>query len=201
MYSLDFGTMQQLLFERNWLSYDEKQLNKYLKKNKDLTQLSDEELRSKMLSIKPTNDWERLFSNKNFDDNFEDVIKQIGKLRNCVAHNKLFNKEKYYQLLDLLDNDIDDAILITETEDFKRINNEKFNDSLEQLGKVMSELAKSVSNITKNIIDNCSVGKTLSNLIPKFSLSEIIKENLENTEIRDVNKNILSENSDDDLIE
>lgn len=159
LYSLDFYAFKQLLFEKSWNEYDEKQLNKYLKKHRDLTKLSDSEIRNKILSIHPKNDWERLFNNKELDEDFENIITRIGQLRNIVAHNKLIKEEEYNELNKLLDNSIitiDKAIIITETEDFKRINNDKINEILENLSKMFSEKFKEINEFfmnTKKILE------------------------------------------------
>lgn len=147
LYSLDFYAFKQLLFEKSWNNYDEKQLNRYLKKHSDLTQLTDSELRNKMLSIHPTNDWERLFCNKCLDENFEDIITKIGELRNIIAHNKLINEIEYDELNELLDKSIitiDKAIKITETEDFKRINTEKIFETMEKFAENLNEITNTI---------------------------------------------------------
>ena len=161
LYSLDFGTMKDLLFEKRWTSYDEKKLDKYLTKNKDLSKLSDSELREKMNSIKPSSDWEKLFCNKGIDTDFEKVIGEIGKLRNLVAHNKLFTKDDYLFLKELLEENIkvlNKAILVTEDEDFKRINDEKFNESLQIVKEVVSNSLNTITSSIKKL------GQAFSNI-------------------------------------
>lgn len=161
LYSLDFGTMKDLLFEKRWTSYDEKKLDKYLTKNKDLSKLSDSELREKMNSIKPSSDWKKLFCNKGIDTDFEKVIGEIGKLRNLVAHNKLFTKDDYLFLKELLEENIkvlNKAILVTEDEDFKRINDEKFNESLQIVKEVVSNSLNTITSSIKKL------GQAFSNI-------------------------------------
>lgn len=147
LYSLDFYDLKQLLFEKSWNEYDKKQLNKYLREHTDLSKITDLEIRNKMLSIHPRNDWERLFSNKDLDENFEDIITKIGKLRNIVAHNKLIKEEEYSELSELLDNSIiiiDKAIKITETEDFNKINTEKMFETMEKFSETLKELTNNL---------------------------------------------------------
>lgn len=165
LYSLDFYAFKQLLFEKSWNEYDEKQLTKYLKKHNDLTQLTDLEIRNKMLSIHPTNDWERLFSNKNLDENFESIITEIGKLRNIVAHNKIITETEYNKLNILLDNSIitiDKAIKITETEDFKRINTEKVSETMEKFAENLRKFTDGITKKISNLFESINFKNTLN---------------------------------------
>ncbi|MBO5349047.1 MAG: hypothetical protein J6A89_04435 [Clostridia bacterium] len=163
LYSLDFYAFKQLLFEKSWNEYDEKQLTKYLKKYNDLTKLTDLEIRNKMLSIHPTNDWERLFSNKNLDEKFESIITEIGKLRNIVAHNKIISETEYDKLNILLDNSIitiDKAIKITETDDFKRINTEKVSETMEKFSENFRKFTDEITNKISNLFENINFKNT-----------------------------------------
>lgn len=165
LYSLDFYAFKQLLFEKSWNEYDEKQLNKYLKKHSDLTKLTDLEIRNKMLSIRPTNDWERLFSNKGLDENFEDIITKIGELRNIVAHNKILNEIEYNELNELLDNSIitiDKAINVTETEDFKRINSEKASETMEKFSENLKKFTDRITEKINKLFESTNLKNTLS---------------------------------------
>lgn len=167
LYSLDFYAFKQLLFEKSWNEYDEKQLNKYLKKHGDLTKLTDSEIRNKMLSIHPTNDWERLFSNKGLDENFEDIITKIGELRNIVAHNKIIKEIEYNELNELLDDSIitiDKAIEITETEDFKRINTEKISETMEVFRENLKKFVDGITEKVNKIFESSNLKETLKAL-------------------------------------
>lgn len=167
LYSLDFYAFKQLLFEKSWNDYDEKQLNKYLRKHDDLAQLTDSELRNKMLSIRPTNDWERLFCNKGLDKNFEDIITKIGELRNIVAHNKLISETEYNELNELLDSSIitiDKAIKITETEDFKRINTEKVSETMEKFAENLQKITNFFSEKINKLFESTNFKNTLISL-------------------------------------
>lgn len=126
--SFDFVELQQLLFEKRWTELDDEEIKVFLDNNKDLTTLSDKQIRNVILNIKPKSDWERFFSNKELADNMEETIKLIAKLRNQVAHNKLFNRKQYEELSILLKDTtetLDKAIKITETEDFIRLNKKR----------------------------------------------------------------------------
>ena len=157
MYSLTFGTMRSMLFDKQWLPYDEKnQVDVFLKENKDLSKLSDKELREKIKTVRqPINDWERLFQNKGLDD-FETVITKIGELRNLVAHNKLFYKEQYEELKKLLNKsikDVDKAVLITESEDFENINMKILEGTISKIADAVSKYIDSYINSSLKIIE------------------------------------------------
>lgn len=178
LYSIDFGMMNDLLFEKRWTPYDEKQLEKYLKKHKNLSDLSDEELRNKIKSIHPINDWERLFSNKGLDPEFDLIIKEIGILRNLVAHNKLFSKNDYNKLKKLLQENIkivEKAILITEDEDFKKINDEKFQESIELVREIISKSLTSIGESFTSAIKHIQKIK-----FPKFFLNSVFDDKNQN---------------------
>ena len=157
MYSLTFGTMRSMLFDKQWLPYDEKnEVDVFLKENKDLSKLSDKELREKIKTVRqPINDWERLFQNKGLDD-FETVITKIGELRNLVAHNKLFYKEQYEELKKLLNKsikDVDKAVLITESEDFENINMKILEGTISKIADAVSKYIDSYINSSLKIIE------------------------------------------------
>ena len=153
LYSLEFGIMRELLFEKNWNEYDEKEVNKFLDENEDLSKLTDEELRKFINNIHPKSDWERLFLEKGFDDNFEETIKIINDFRNSVAHCKFFYKEDYLALKDLLNKTnktIDSAISYTESEEFTKLNTEAANRKIKQLIKQITSITKQYTDIINN---------------------------------------------------
>lgn len=178
LYSLDFYDFKLLLFEKSWNEYDEKQLDKYLKKHSDLTKLTDLEIRNKMKSIHPTNDWERLFSNKGLDEDFENIIVKIGELRNIVAHNKIIKEDQYNKLNELLDNSIitiDEAINITETEDFKRINSEKIFETMEEFAENLKKITYGITEKINRLFENTNLKNTL-NLLGDIAKGTIIDD-------------------------
>lgn len=165
LYSLDFYAFKQLLFEKTWNEYDENQLKKYLEKHSDLTKLTDLEIRTKMLNIHPINDWERLFSNKGLDDNFEKIITDIGDLRNLVAHNKIITEKDYNKLQELLESSIitiDKAIDVTETEDFKKINNEKVTETLEMFVEAFEKYIVEIKDGLNKLFDSIDLRNTFT---------------------------------------
>ncbi len=190
IYSLDFSAIKKILFEKTWNYYDETQIKRFLSRNEDLTKLDDEKIRNFITNIHPKNDWERFFTNKQLPLEFGEIISDIAKLRNRVAHSKLFNKSQYNQLKKLLDSaisNIDKAINVTETEDFQKINQEQieiafdeFYDSLNKLKNIQYEAV----NIIYNSMDNLK--ETLQDIISNDNLKKILQNSLYN----DINEDI-----------
>lgn len=146
LYSLEFGMLRSLLFDKNWNDYDEKKLNLLLKENSDLSKLSDEQLRNIINDNKPKSDWERLFSNKGFDNKIEETIGIINDFRNRVAHSKFFYKNDFLLLSDVLkktNNTIDSAIKYTESEEFLKMNEDEMKRKLGQIANIISSWTKS----------------------------------------------------------
>ena len=147
-YYLDFGTLQEFLFEKRWTDLEVAEVNEFLNDNADLSKVTDKELRKTISNIRPKSDWERFFENKKLSENMEDTIKEIGKLRNIVAHNKLFNKEQFeYLKVLLIDTSkiLDEAIAITESKDFIDINTEKFEKSMKDIRNRLSKFIQSIA--------------------------------------------------------
>lgn len=144
-YSIDIGTLRELLFNKNWTLMEEEQKNKLL--NEDLSNMTEEEIKNKIKEIEPKSNWERFFYNKGFSDDIEDMMKSINELRNVVAHNRILNENDYLFLkinLEKLIDKIDKAIMITESVDFMEINNNKYR-------KLFSSITKSINNIIDQI--------------------------------------------------
>ena len=144
-YSIDIGTLRELLFNKNWTLMEEEQKNKLL--NEDFSNMTEEEIKNKIKEIEPKSNWERFFYNKGFSDDIEDMMKSINELRNVVAHNKILNENDYLFLkinLEKLIDKIDKAIMITESVDFMEINNNKYR-------KLFSSITKSINNIIDQI--------------------------------------------------
>lgn len=160
-YSLEFGTLQDLLFEKNWTELEEKEIEKLL--DKKISELPEKELKNSISNIRPKNDWERFFGNKGFEEDLQNTMKDIAKLRNSVAHNKLFTKKNYQDLKQMLEKNIktiDNAIEITETEDFFKLNIKNFNESIKKLinsiRKIASDFKNSFLGLKDTIDDLCS---------------------------------------------
>ncbi len=146
--SFDFGELQSLLFEKRWTEVEEEAVDNFLKDNKKLSLLSDEEIRNFIISIKPKSDWERFFEDKGVSEDIAETIDEISKLRNKVAHNKEFNKSQHTRMNELLEKtekEIDEAIIITETKDFIKINEEKIQRTLRNFQNNIKEMLSSLT--------------------------------------------------------
>lgn len=89
-YSFEFNDIQKMLFTPNWTEIDNHAKDQFLTHNSDLSQLSDEELRTAFLTLTPKSDWERFFSDKISGVDFERVFESIRRYRNDIAHCKFF---------------------------------------------------------------------------------------------------------------
>jgi len=108
-YSLEFGDILNFLFEPRSTEYDKKATENFLSKHSDL----------------PKSDWDRFFSDKIKKDNIKELINEIRKYRNSVAHFKLFYNKDYTECnkkVTELNNAIIKAIRMTEEIDFSKKN-------------------------------------------------------------------------------
>lgn len=62
--SLEWGDIQELLFDTNWTPIEENEKKVFLEQNTNLTYLSDSELREAFEKFSPQSDWERFFKDK-----------------------------------------------------------------------------------------------------------------------------------------
>ena len=160
---------------------EEIETENFLNDNKDLTLISNDELRNFIQSRKPKSDWERFFKNKGLSEDVEVNIKEISILRNIVAHNKSFNQKQYiqmYKLLEKNEKEIDEAIIITEEEDFIKINEEKIQRTLRNFANSMKEIILTITNSLNSIHEKQSetlkeFGKTLSDITFSFNNIEV----------------------------
>lgn len=124
-YSLEFNDIQQLLFTPRWTDVDEKFKEDFLKKNKDLSKLSNEKLRTVFSEISPKSDWERFFDDKMNIQDVQQLIEEIRKSRNNIAHCKFFYYDEYSscnKFILKLNKTIKAAIDVTEKKDFVQKN-------------------------------------------------------------------------------
>lgn len=167
-YSFEFRDIQNFLFEVNWTKVEEEAKEKFLSEHRDLSQLSDVELRNAFSSFTPKSDWERFFNDKIQLTDIKDMIEKIRRYRNRVAHFKFFYKKDYdscNKLILKLNRAILEAINITEEKDF----NEK---NAEALRKIFSGFSERLNEILEPI----------KQAIQKFSPSEFFKKILETPE-------------------
>lgn len=132
-YSLDYSDIQKILFIPHWNESDESAKNEFLEKNKDLSKVSDKELREAFSKYIPKSDWSRFFSDKITICDIEVLIKKIQIYRNRIAHLKFFYREDYAEfnkIMNRLNEAIVKAIEITEEKDFIKKNEEFLSKSL-----------------------------------------------------------------------
>ena len=171
-YSFEYNDIQKLLFTPSWTSSDEAEKTKFLDEHKDLSELSDEELREAFSKYVPRSDWERFFSNKINISDIRELIEQIRLYRNSVAHFKFFYKAEYDEcnrLVNRLNSAIIKAIKITEEKDFAEKN-------AETLSEALKDVLSSFVSFTKSLAEMAQ--KTITAVIaPAFSaISKAVQE-------------------------
>ena len=132
-YALDYGSLRKILFSPSWTEIDQKEKDKFLSENTDLSTLSDEELRNKFLKFTPKSDWERFFSEKIKIEKIEELIKDIG-LNKAVLN----------------------AIKITEDKDFTEKNAAYLESLCKDIAEKIKIFRKGIMESYKPIIDNIS---------------------------------------------
>lgn len=162
-YSFEFADVQSFLFEPNWTRIDEETRMEFLSKNSDLSQLSDEELRTAFFRLTPKSDWDRFFSSKIHIENINTLIDSIRKYRNSVAHFKHFDRDDYNncnKIVKKLNNAIVEAIKVTYEVDFTEKNAEiikntlsSFQEKIEVLMAPITEMQNNISKSFQPIID------------------------------------------------
>ena len=181
-YSLDFYDIQTLLFIPSWTEIEECKKKDFLTNNKNLSELSDEELRNFISKLSPQTEWDRFFSSKIKNQNVNEMINEIREHRNNVAHCKFFKKSDYskcYNTINELNKEILSAIEITKEEDFvNKITENTFSfisesllNKLGKLGEAMNKLAVKAS---------LNLGTQITNLLNSQIINSISKlsENL-----------------------
>lgn len=152
-YSFELRDIQSFLFEVNWTRVEEEAKEKFLSEHKDLSQLSDVELRNAFSSFTPKSDWERFFNDKIQLTNIKDMIEQIRWYRNKVAHFKFFYKNDYdscNKLILKLNRAILKAINITEEKDFTEKNAEALKKALSGISEKLNEILEPIKQAIQN---------------------------------------------------
>lgn len=200
--NVDFGDIQRILFTATWNKYDEKQKQKFLNNNPDLSELSDEELRIKFSEFSPKSDWQRFFAHK-IDDTImvENTINDIREFRNQTAHCKHFSADDYKECVAAirkLSRVIDQAIKMTEEQDFEKKNREMLQLSIEIIKNSFNEVTKSIRESIKPIIDYT---RTIQFTNPFKGLLDDIRKNISNIALSNaatINLNPYFDNNTDD---
>lgn len=154
-YSLDFGDFIHVLFDSSWTESEDAE-KEALVQILDGTLSSDEQesLKNRISQLGPRTTWERLFSDR-IDRDMEEMkqlLDEIRKFRNLVAHSKLISKEQYLQCrqtIEQVDEDILRALEITYEKDFSSQHDAQLTAALEAISKSMQQALGSIASISK----------------------------------------------------
>ena len=182
-YEVDLQTILDMLFTPKVSNYEIDRISKTLSRTKDLSSLSDSELRNLLSSaITPKSDWERFFADKIEETDFKALLKRIKDERNKVAHQKFFYKKDFLKLkedLSIVIAAIDQAIEITKDKEFSKQNTEYLRERVFEIAESLSKIA---DGFIKSIGSSMEVlGKNLLDVAtnyysPKLNLREGIDE-------------------------
>ena len=197
---MEFGDIQEMLFTPRWTSLDEQAKCAFLDEHKDLSILTDAELRSVIADITPKSDWDRFFSDKLSGIDFKGIIESIRDFRNKVAHCKKITKEEYQNCLKMIEQ-LDDAILkaieATEDKDFERKNSAYLQKMAGQLADAIQNFTTMYTSMSSKLIQ--STQATLSSLMNSVKTKNSPSTLLNNDhEIGDASANGTIASSDDD---
>lgn len=178
-YSMEFGDIKILLFKKTWTELDEKDKEKFLSENRNLTELSEDELRSAFEKFSPKSDWERLFSDKATNIDIEQLIEAVRSHRNDIAHCKFFYKEQYESFCkaaDKLNSSVIEAVNITEEKDFLKKEAEFYRTAAANISQRFAQFNTIIQESMKPFYENMDyISSTLKNSLK--SLSESIYAN------------------------
>lgn len=177
--NVDFGDIQRILFTATWNEYDEKQKQRFLNTHSDLSELSDEELRTKFSDFSPKSDWQRFFDYK-IDNTImvEETIDDIRNYRNQAAHCKRFSSDNYNDCnaaIKKLSRAVDQAIKITEEQDFEKKNREMLQLSIESIKDSITEVAKTIRDSFSSLIE---ITKSIQLTNPLKGMMDSIKNSI-----------------------
>lgn len=201
-YSFELKDIQTFLFEVNWTRVEEEAKEKFLSEHKDLSQLSDVELRNAFSSFTPKSDWERFFNDKIQLADIKNMIEKMRRYRNNVAHFKFFYKGDYNscnKLIQKLNRAILAAIKITEEKDFTEKNAEALKKALSGFSEKLNEILEPI----KQAIQKFSPIETFNKILGtprELKQSGILglSESDENNGMEKENNEINNDPSDDE---
>lgn len=193
-YSLEYSDVQNLLFKEKWTNVEKQNKIDFSSKHKDLSMLEDGELRKAFGRVSPKSDWERFFAEKITNLNFNESIDNLRRSRNNVAHSKFFYHDEFKMCkntINKLNKSIDEAIKITEEEDFTKKNKEalnvifhdirnKINVCAEIIGSAILPLSKKLEEFNTNL--NPIIRKLGEMFIENESSLNINNDDVENDE-------------------
>lgn len=199
-YSLTYSDIENLLFSKHTSEDNQDYIKNLLENTKDLSSLSDKELRQSLEKGILKSDWENFFGDKIFDD-FKTILNTLREFRNNVAHCKFVTKEQYDKCIKILKSTIktiDKAILLTKKNDFKAKNMSSVCDSisafLNSFIDIMTPIIENIYTSTESLSGISEIVSSLSK-INAFKLSYTNKM----TENESEQLNIENESDDNDL--
>lgn len=176
-YSFEFSDIQKLLFSKNWTSIDEQDQAKFLEANRDLSQLTDKELRVAFTRYAPKSDWERFFNEKIPELDVEGIIEEIRKSRNSIAHCKFFYRDEYEsckKAIHCLNRAIISAIRIAEEKDFSNQNSKYIADAMAGVLERIGEIAQTISATVKPALQAMGrISETISHYFELFQKCDL----------------------------
>lgn len=196
-YSFDYNDMILFLFTSTWTDYNENKKNELLLENKDLSALSNEELKEIINDLSPKSNWDRFFSEKIKLVDAESIFNSIRVYRNSVAHFKFFYKKEYDMCLKevkQLNKAVVDAIKITEQEDFDKKNAEYIRTMLMPIVEEMLNGVRMFARKAREKVNNFWKSEIYAKIkesldeIGEFSVDNYSKESLLEQENIDENK-------------
>lgn len=168
-YSLELGDIKAWLFTDTCTECDKEAREHFLAQHKDLSKLTDEELREAFYQLSPKSDWERFFSSKIDIADIENMIERIRQHRNSIAHFKFFYKEAYTEsnrLISQLNSAVLNAIKLTEDKDFAEKNAEYITNAM---GDVLKRFAEMQQKLTVRISRGLEVADKVGAAIKRMT--------------------------------
>ena len=144
---LDYNSIQEMIFTKYLTNVEKEELNNILKKENDLSKLSDKEIRRIIELSSEKNDWERIFSTKINCTDFENQLDKIRIFRNDVAHCKIINPTEYNHVIKIIKDLIqstDIALNMTTKKDFYDV---LINTTTERFDSLMSAVNEAIRGI------------------------------------------------------
>lgn len=178
-YSTEFSNIQKILFTKEYTKLEEDKKNEFLLKNENLTLLSNEELKNAFHEFSPKSDWDRLFAYKVNISNIEELLEEIRKSRNNIAHCKEFYKNEYLSFnknANSLNSAIKKAIKITEEDDFDEKNMETLRNTLINMSSIIHQLQESIQEPLKTM--KFDINSSISSF---YETSKFLKSELKKT--------------------
>lgn len=149
-YGIGDTEISQLLFNKKWENEIKSKAN--IVESIDESNISKEKLQKEIASMSPKSDWDLLFSTeiKDPSDDIKQLLCDLIKLRNDVAHCKFFYKDDYQKCIKILKKlnvYIDKAISLISNKDFQKLNMEYFKNLISPSIKELQRNIKQLSTI------------------------------------------------------